>query len=327
MKKLFALLAFLTLTCLPAKAQQQLSQSFSMFPVGAPPAVVSGQSYSASSGTGASTATSGGSVAAGSYRVCVTLFSATNTETPCSTDTAATAVITTTGSTSTLTVYPPVNVNGGGNVVGYRIYIGASAGASGAETLQTINATLCTLSTSSTPSCSLNSSAVFTSSTGFTSGSGGPASPGTLLFTPISNAANTPLFENSLFYSHIITWTVSGTAPSACTFSLQTGSTIAGLANVGQAITCTATGSYAVPYVTTNAYSAINVSAFTAGGTNTNVVFTETVLPYILPLFWGNANPTSACAAGMGLYQNTSNVSGTGLFYCATTTWTAVTEP
>ena len=327
MKRLLFLIALFALCVAPSFGQQVLNQSFTENIIAAPPAVVTGQSYSTSTATGASASTTGGSVAAGTYRIGVTLFSLSNTETPLSTDTAATSTITTTGSTSVVTVYPPINTGGGGNVVGWRPYIGASAGASGAETLQTINSTVCVLSASSTPSCSLNSPAVFTASTNFSGGSGGPASPGTLLFPPIANAANTALFENSQYFSHVIQWTVSGTAPSACTFSLQTGSASGSLSNVGQAITCTSSGSYAVPYTTTNAYSAINVSAYTAGGTNTVSVFSETVYPYNLPLFWGNAAPTSACAAQMGMYMNIANVAGTSLYSCATTTWTAITLP
>jgi hypothetical protein len=294
--------------------------------VAAPPTVVSGNNSSTSTATAVNTSATGGTVAAGTYRVCVTYFSTSNTETPCSTDTAATSTIVTTGSTSTVTVTPPVAAVGPPTAVGYRVYIGASGGASAAETLQTLNATVCTLSSSATASCSLSSPAVFTASTNFTGGSGGPATPGTFLTLPIANAANTALFENSLYFSHIIQWTVAGTAPGSCTFSLQTGSTVAGLANVGQAITCTASGTYAVPYVTANPYSSINVSAFTGGSTTTSVTFTEYVFPYILPLYWGNAAPTSACTAGMAQYMNTSATT-TVMYYCAAGTWATVTLP
>jgi hypothetical protein len=325
MKKLLILIALLALCTPTVFAQSGQQQSFNMSVVAAPPTTVAGQSTSSSAGTAVNTNLTGGTVAAGTYRVCVTYFSSSNTETPCSTDTAATSVITTTGSTSTVVVSSPVAAAAPPSAVGYRIYVGASGGASAAETLQTINSTVCVLSTSSTPSCAIGQPATFTSSAGFTSGSGGPASPGTFLTIPIANAANLPLFENSLIFSHIVQWTVTGTAPGACTFSLQTGSTVAGLANVGQAITCTASGTYAVPYVTANTYSAINVSAFTAGGTNTSVTFTEYVFPYILPFYWGNAAPTSACSAGMGEYINTAATSV--WYYCAAGTWTVVTLP
>jgi len=321
MKKLLTLLALLVLPTLCfAQAQQ-----FSVNIAGAPAAVVVGNSFSTTTATGALVSTTGGSIAAGTYRIGVTCFSSSNTETPLSTDTATTAVATTTGSTSTLTILPPI-CTGTGNEVGWRMYVGASAGASGAETLQTINATICTLSASTTASCALTSPAVFTSSSGFTSGSGGPASPGTLIYPPTSNAASQSLFENSVPLSHIISWTVSGTAPTACTFQLQTGSAPSSLANVGQAITCTASGTYAVPYVTANAYSSINLSSYTAGGTNTVVTFYMTTLPYILPFYWGNAAPTSACTIGMGMFMNTSTTT-TAWYSCAAGTWTAVTLP
>jgi len=325
MKKLLLAIALMFSACLPAVAQSPLSQQFTVNIAPAPATVLVGQNYSTSTATGASSSSTGGSLAAGSYRIAVTCFSLSNTETPQSVDTAATSVVTISGSTSTITVYPPI-CTGTGNEVGWRPYVGANGGAAGAEALVTPTAAICTLSASSTPSCSLSSPAVFTSQT-FSSGSGGPASPGTLIFPPTSNAASQALFENSTQLSHIISWIVSGTAPSACAFQLQTGSAPGSLSNVGQSITCTASGTYAVPYTTANAFSSINLTSYTAGGTNTAVSFYMTTYPYILPLYWGNAAPTSACAAQMGMYMNVANVSGTSLYYCSTTTWTAVALP
>jgi hypothetical protein len=306
--------------------QASISQSFVMTIATAPPTVAVGQNFSTSTATGASTSSTGGSVAAGSYRICVTFFSNANTETPCSTDTAATSVITTTGTTSTVTIFPPIPTGGFGSIVGWRMYVGANGGASGAETLQTITSSICTLSTSSTASCSLNSPATFTSSANFSGGGGGPATPGTLLTYPTSNAANLALFENGQFPSQIISWTLTGTAPSACTFQLQTGATIPALANVGQAITCTATGSYALPSVARPTYVAPNITAFTAGDTTTVMSFTMTALPYPLVNFWGPVAPTSACTAYTGFFTAASTTTST-IYTCVAGTWTAVTLP
>src|SRR6267143_605107 len=122
MKKLLTLLAILALCVLPSYGQQALSQGFIDTIALAPPTVAVGQNFSTSAATGASTATTGGTVAAGSYRICVTFFSAANTETPCSVDTAATSVITTTGATSTVTIFAPVPAGGFGSIIGWRMY-------------------------------------------------------------------------------------------------------------------------------------------------------------------------------------------------------------
>jgi hypothetical protein len=298
-----------------------ISQSFSMAAVAPPPTVTVGNGVSTSTATGATSTSTGGSLAAGTYRICVTFFSSANTETPCSVDTAATSVVTLTGTTSTLTIFPPVSAAGGSNVVGWRPWIGASGGAAGAEGLQTPAATICTLSTSSTPSCSLSSPAVFTSQT-FSSGS----APTAYALVSPAIAANVPLFENSQYQSHIISWVVSGTAPTACTFNYQTGATIAALTNVGQTITCTSSGSYAVPVTATSVYSDINVATFTEPANGTAVVtFTEVALPYLLPIYWGPAAPTSACAAPMAAFFLTG--ASSNLYTCVTTTWTAITLP
>jgi hypothetical protein len=330
MKKLLTLLALLSLLGGSAIAQVPgASQNFQEFNIAAPPTVTVGQSYSTSTATGASTSLTGGAVAAGSYRICVTFYTLANTETPCSVDTAATSVITTTGSTSTVTITPPIPAAGGQStsLVGWRMYIGASGGASAAETLQTINATVCTLSTSSTPSCSLNSSATFTASTNFSAGGGGPAAPGTALQWPLSNAANMSLFENSLYPTAILNWVVTGSAPTACTIQLQLGATVAGLANAGQSLTCTSTGSYALPSVTLQNYISPSLTAWTGAANGTSVeTFTITVLPYPLGAFWGPATPTSACTVGTGLFSVNGTTTST-LFTCVAGTWTAVTLP
>jgi hypothetical protein len=151
-----------------------------------------------------------------------------------------------------------------------------------------------------------------------------------LIYPPVTNAANQYLFENSLYRYRVINWVVSGTAPSACTFNVQTGTTVAGLANVGQTITCTASGTYALALNTTAVYSAINVATFTAGDTTTNVVFYESAQVFnpVGNMYVSNAVPTENCALGM-LDQNTAASSGsTALYVCsATNTWTAVTVP
>jgi hypothetical protein len=329
MRKLLLLLSTLLLATSCLGQIPGTSTSFQEFNIAAPPAVVVGQSFSTSTATGATTAITGGTVAAGTYRICVTFFTLANTETPCSTDTAATAVLTTTGATSTVTISPPIAAAGGQStsLVGWRMYVGASAGATGAETLQTINSTVCTLSASATASCSLNSSATFTSSANFIGGAGGPAAPGTALQWPLSNAANMSLFENSLYPTAILNWVVTGTAPTACTIQLQTGATVAGLANVGQAITCTATGSYALPSVTLQNFLSPQLTAWTGAGNGTSVeAFTITVLPYPLSNYWGPVAPTSACTAGTGFFTAMGTTTST-IYSCAAGAWTVITLP
>ena len=313
------------------------SQSFTEIVTLAPPAISTTQSFSNGTFTGITQSTIGGSIAAGAYRCGVTLYTATNTETPLSVDTAVTSVITTTGATSTVTIYPPVvNAAGavtgaGGNIVGWRPYCGVTAGATGAETLVVLNASVCTLSTSSTPSCSLNSPAVLTLQSQFAAGSGGPATPGTAIFPPVANQNNQALVENSQYQYHAVYWVVSGTAPSACTFNLQTGATIAALANVGQTITCTGSGAYAFPSNAKAAFSAINLATYTAGDTTTVTNFYEVALPFnpMGYIWFGNAAPTSACAVNTaaGLFIVPSATASLAAYNCVATTWTAITTP
>lgn len=335
MKRCLVLATLLLALCGFAVAQvSPLSQQFTEAITLAPPALNTNQTFSNNIATGFGTSPSGGSIAAGTYRCGVTLYTTTNTETPLSVDTAATSVITTTGSTSTVTIYPPIpNASGaasaaGFNVVGWRPYCGVTTGASGAETLVVINSSVCALSSSSTPSCSLNSPAVLTLQSQFAAGAGGPASPGTAIYPPLANQANQALFENSQYQYHAIYWVVSGTAPSACTFNLQTGATIVALANVGQTITCTTSGSYSFPSNAANVYSAINIATFTAGSVTTNVTFYETVLPYnpLGDIWFGPVAPTSACGVGASGFFVTQAVPST-VYTCVTTTWTAVTLP
>lgn len=317
----------LPLTPLAAGQINPLTQTIVMAATAAPPALLNSQSFSNNTNTGFSTSSTGGAIAAGTYRCGVTFYTATNTETPLSTDTATTSTITTIGTTSTVTIQAPAAVGVGANVVGYRPYCGVTAGATGAETLVVINSTVCTLSSSSTPSCSLLSPALLTLQSQFAAGSGGPATPGTALYQPVTNAANTAVFENSLFLQRVVNWTVAGTAPSACTFNVQTSATtVASLANVGQTITCTGSGSYSLPLNSSAVYSAVNVATFTAGDFTTKVTFTYTVTPFGLPIWWANAAPTSACsAATSGFFIDTAVPSL--LYTCVTVTWTAVQLP
>jgi hypothetical protein len=333
--KRFGFLATLMLVlCIGVSAQvQPLTQTWTESITLAPPAIVNSQTFSNTTGTGVQTLTTGGSIAAGAYRCGVTLFTATNTETPLSTDTAATAVITTTGTTSTVIIQPPTTVGAGPNVVGWRPYCGVSGGAAAAETLVVINNTVCGLSTSSTPSCALTSPATLTLQSQFAAGSGGPATPGTAVYPQIANAANQAIFENSQYQYHVVYWVVSGTAPSACTFTFQNGATVAGLANVaagsgGQTVTCTSSGSFALPAATVSAFTSINLATFTAGDTTTKVAFYETSLPFnpTGSLYFGNAVPSSTCATGTAFINTAGGVSTTA-YTCSAGTWTAVTVP
>ncbi len=105
--------------------------------------VISGRSRTAialpSAATG-STAATGGSIAAGTYRIAVTYVTTAGGETLISPD--ASSTITTTGTTSTLTVNAPASTTG---AAGYRVWVSAAGGATQSETLQTITATQCTL--------------------------------------------------------------------------------------------------------------------------------------------------------------------------------------
>ena len=297
-------------------APQSLTQSWTETITLAPPALLNSQSFSSSTATGFSTATTGGSIAAGTYRCGVTFYTATNTETPLSTDTAATSTITTTGSTSSVTIQAPLAIGVGGNVVGWRPYCGVSGGATGAETLVTINNTVCVLSSSSTPSCALTSPAVLTLQSQFAAGAGGPASPGTAIFPPVTNAANTALFENSIMTYRTVYWTVSGTAPSACTFNVQTGASAAALSNFGQTITCTSSGSYAPPLTTTAAFSGLNLATYTAGDTTTKVTFYFTTAPFGPPVYFVNAVPTGNCTNGTHIINTAAASASTVLYVC-----------
>lgn len=329
MKRCFAL-AVLLLCCAVAFGQVPtgISQSFTELVTLAPPPIINSQTSSNATGTGVQTVSTGGTIAAGTYRCAVSFYTATNTETPLSTDTATTSTITTTGSTSQIIIYAPLAVGVGANVVGWRPYCGVTGGAAAAETLVVINNTVCSLSSSSTPSCALTSPATLTLQSQFAAGSGGPATPGTAIYPQLANQANQALFENSTLTYHVVNWVVSGTAPSACTFNIQTGATVAALANVGQTITCTSTGGYALPSTAVPVFSAINLATFTPADTTTKVTFYETSLPFNPTgnVWFGPVAPTTACGATVSGFFVTSAVPST-LYTCVTTTWTAVTLP
>jgi hypothetical protein len=318
--------ALLMLLCVPlALAQAPLTQQFTIVPVPVPPAVINSQTASNTAGTGVSTSTTGGSIAAGAYRICVQYYTISNLGGDCSVDTAATSVVTTTGTTSSITVQAPNTLNAPGSVAGWRPWIGLNGGAAAAEGLVVLTSVICPLSASTTPSCALGQPAVLTAA---------PASgtaPATHLafFPPITNAANQSLFENSLYTYRVINWVVTGTAPATCTFNFQTGTAPSTLASVGQTITCTSSGSYAVPNGVATAYSGINLATYSLTDLTTNVAFyvTEYQFPPV-PIWFGNAAPTAACGtavAAVGFYIDTAVPSL--IYTCVTTTWTAVTLP
>jgi hypothetical protein len=134
------------------------------------------------------------------------------------------------------------------------------------------------------------------------------------------------LFENANYPTQILTWTITGTVPSACTINIQTGATVAALANVGQTITCTTNGSYALPLATRPIFVSPSLATYTAGDTTTVVNFSLITLPYPLFNYWGPATPTSACTAQTGFFTVSSTTTST-LFSCVAGTWTAVTLP
>jgi len=84
------------------------------------------------------TATTGGTIAAGTYRVALTYVTPAGGETPISSDSSSTQV--TTGTTSTITGNAPSAVSGS---VGYRIYVSPAGGAANTEVLQPLSTTVC----------------------------------------------------------------------------------------------------------------------------------------------------------------------------------------
>lgn len=84
------------------------------------------------------TATTGGTIAAGTYRIALTYVTAAGGETPIGTDSASTQV--TTGTTSTITGNAPSAISG---AVGYRIYVSPAGGAANTEVLQPLSTAVC----------------------------------------------------------------------------------------------------------------------------------------------------------------------------------------
>lgn len=84
------------------------------------------------------TATTGGTIAAGTYRIALTYVTLAGGETPIGTDSSSTQV--TTGSTSTITGNAPAVQSG---AAGYRIFVSPAGGAANTEVLQPINTTVC----------------------------------------------------------------------------------------------------------------------------------------------------------------------------------------
>jgi hypothetical protein len=84
------------------------------------------------------TSTTGGTIAAGTYRVALTHASLTGGRTTISTDSSSTQA--TTGSTSTLTGNAPAAVAGG---AGYEIWVSPAGGAANSEVLQPITTAVC----------------------------------------------------------------------------------------------------------------------------------------------------------------------------------------
>ncbi len=133
-----------------------------------------------------STSTTGGTIAAGTYRIAVTYADAYGKETLISNDAASTIV--TTGATSTTTVNAPSSATG---VLGYRVYVSPAGGAANTEALQTMTATQCTLATGITTgfqgftACAIGSN--------WTNGSLAVAGPG-VPTVPVNNNAGGVMF-------------------------------------------------------------------------------------------------------------------------------------
>jgi len=337
MKRFAYVMALVLTLCLGVSAQQQqFTQQFTVVSVPVPPPIVNSQTYSTTTGTGVTVVSTGGTVAAGTWRICLQYYTnaVTTTGSPCSVDTATTSVVTTTGSTSQIIIAPPNTTGVPANVTGYVAWVGASAGAAGAEVLQTPTAANCTTSPTTTISCSLLSPITFTSSAGF--GAGTAPTTYAAFYPAIGQAAFTSVYENSVATTHTLNWVVSGTAPTACTVQLQSGSTVAGLSNVGNVQTCTSTGSYTLEG-SSNTFFAINLSAFTVSSDGTSVVaFYYSGLPftqvgqlqdgtYWVPIggacIWSTTGTIGTVIAGTGADPGLEKTaSGNYVYYINTTT-------
>jgi hypothetical protein len=327
MKRCLVVTSLMLILCISAAAQLASSaQSFTEVAVLAPPAIVNSQTSSNSTGTGVQVSSTGGSVAAGTWRICVAW--ATNAATtltgPCSVDTAATSVVTTTGSTSTIIVQPPYSAGVPPNVVGYEVWVGASGGTAGNEVLQTPTAANCVLSTSvSIATCALTSPMTFTSSSGF--GAGTAPTSYAAFYPPL--AAKLTTYEGGLETFHYVNWVVAGTAPATCAFSIAGASTTA-IADLGQSITCTSSGGYALPSVTAYNYIGIDLSTFSLTDGTTTVAFYLNGVPFnpMGRVYYGNAVPSGTCLTG-AIFDNTAGAVSTTAYTCNAGTWTAITVP
>jgi len=311
--------------CSFAAAQTHLQQ-FTVVPVQAPAALLNSQSFSTSSATGVQVLSTGGTIAAGTYRICLQWLTdaATALGSPCSVDTAATSVVTTTGSTSSIVIAAPDTTGVPPNVKGWIAWVGASAGAAGAESVQTITSANCTLSgTTGTVSCALGAPMTLTSSSGFT---GGTAPTAFAAFYP-KLAAKIATYEGGLNTFHMVNWVVTGTAPATCAFSIAGASTSA-IADLGQSITCTSSGGYALPSVTTYNYIGIDLSTYSLTDGTTSVAFYLDGYPFNPAgrLYFGNATPTGTCLTG-AIFDQTAGGVSTTIYTCNSGTWTAVTVP
>lgn len=107
-----------------------------------------------------STATTAGSIAAGTYRIAETCIDPLGGESLISSD--ASSTISTSGSTSTITVTPPTGCGAG--AYAYRLYVSAAGGGAGSEILYSPTNAGCTqaLSVPVLAACSLTSNSVVT---------------------------------------------------------------------------------------------------------------------------------------------------------------------
>jgi hypothetical protein len=126
---------------------------------------------------------------------------------------------------------------------------------------------------------------------------------------------------------HEVNWVVTGTAPATCTFYIAGAATTA-IADLGQAITCTASGGYSLPSITGYNYIGIDLSAFSLTNGTTTVAFYLSGLPFnpMGQVYFGNAAPTGTCLTG-AVFNNTTGGQATTLYTCNAGTWAAVTVP
>lgn len=212
---------------------------------------------------------SAGSFSAGTFVVAYTYTGTdSNSESKASSDGGSTlTTLVTCPANGTLTIPSPPSPPGCSNCVGWRPYVIASSSGTGAELLQTISASNCTLAaTSSLTACKIGSSFTETS---LGAGAAEPSNPSLFTSGQGGLVAQSPLNEGSVFSNHMLIWTTTGTAAS-CSIPIQTATTKTGSFTTmtgTTAQTCTTSGVYPIANTVAN-FVRIGAPTFTATGAN-----------------------------------------------------------